>query len=186
MARPPVNGPALPYMGSGSLSGCDLRNLTGALGQQPVDGAQWHWRRSYNVPLVRQEKCIGSSHATLWQRNEAYWQPKSHRVTGRWCLQEHIPRASVQTLASWQLSLLFVVTWGSMLPKALPPFQVLGLALFSLRENCLRARMKLGEILQRTLEIASAVGTPNDVGSGRAASIRLCSQINSALVASTP
>ena len=31
-----------------------------------------------------------------------------------------------------------------MLPKALPPFQVLGLALFSLRENCLRARTKLG------------------------------------------
>ena len=31
-----------------------------------------------------------------------------------------------------------------MLPKALPPFQVLCLALFSLRENCLRARMKLG------------------------------------------
>ena len=46
--------------------------------------------------------------------------------------------------------------------------------------------MKLSEILQRTLEIASAVGTPYDVGSGRAASMRLCFQINSALVTSTP
>ena len=79
-----------------------------------------------------------------------------------------------------------MVTWASMLPKALPPFQVLGLAQFSFRENSLRAKMKLAEILQRTLELASAVGTPNDVRSGRAASIRLCFQINSALVTSTP
>ena len=46
--------------------------------------------------------------------------------------------------------------------------------------------MKLAEILQRTLELASAVGTPNDVGSGRTASIRLCFQISSALATSTP
>ena len=47
--------------------------------------------------------------------------------------------------------------------------------------------MKYGKILQRTLEIAErSRGTPNNVGSGRAASIRLCSQVNSALVASTP
>ena len=73
-------------------------------------------------------------------------------MTGPWCLQEHIPRASVQTLASQQLVSLVVVTWGSMLPKALPPLQVLGLALFSLRENCLRARMKLSEILRAQSE----------------------------------
>ena len=47
---------SLPYVGSGSLSGCGLRNLRSALGQQLVDGAQWHWQQSCNVAPVRQEK----------------------------------------------------------------------------------------------------------------------------------
>ena len=49
---------SLPYLGSGSISGCDLRNLTGALGQQPVDRAKWHWQRSYNVAPVRQGRTV--------------------------------------------------------------------------------------------------------------------------------
>ena len=53
-----------------------MRNLRDALGQQPVDGAD----------------------AALWQKNGAYWQPSLHRVPRPWCLQEHMPKASVQTL----------------------------------------------------------------------------------------
>ena len=53
-----------------------MRNLRDALGQQPVDGAD----------------------AALWQKNGAYWQPSLHRVPRPWCFQEHIPKASVQTL----------------------------------------------------------------------------------------
>ena len=141
---------SFPYVGSGSLSGCDLRNLTGALGQQPVDGARWHWQRPYNVAPVRQGKCIGSSHAPLWQRNGAYWQPKLHRVTGPWCLQEHIPRTSVQTLASKQLVFTCRGHLGLDAAQGVATLPSADLALFSLRENCLRARIKLGEILQRT------------------------------------
>ena len=64
-----------------------MRNLRDALGQQPVDGAEWHWQRSCNVAPVRQRE------GTLAPR-----QPSLHRVPRPWCLQEHIPRASVQTL----------------------------------------------------------------------------------------
>ena len=164
-----------------------MRNLSDALGQHPVDGSEQHWQRSCNVALVR-------------QREGTWLLPRSSVAEERSVLAAELASsdsalvslgAHTQSICSdvgppSSLSLLVVVTWGSMLLKALPPFQVLGLALFSLRENCLRARMKLGGILQRTLEIASAVGTPNDAGSGRAASIRLCSQINSALATSTP
>ena len=65
-----------------------MRNLRDALGQQPVDGAEW---RGAGSP---ERRYIGTSH----EKNGAYWQPSLHRVPRPWCLQEHIPRASVQTL----------------------------------------------------------------------------------------
>jgi len=64
-----------------------------------------------------------------------------HRVTGPWCLQEHIPQnvcsegGPLSSLSHFLavLSRPVVATWGSMLPKATPPMQLLGLALRSLR-----------------------------------------------------
>ena len=63
-----------PVCGLGLARVAAMRNLKGALGQQPVDGADWHWQRSCNVAPVRQGKgTLAPPHAALWQKNGAYW-----------------------------------------------------------------------------------------------------------------
>ena len=118
-----------------------MRNLMDALGQQPVDGAEWHWQRSCNVAPVRQRE------GTLdppTRRTERIGSRACIECLGLGVFRSTYPEHLFRRWSSQQLVSLVVVTWRSMLPKALPPFQVLGLALFSLSENCLRARMKLG------------------------------------------
>ena len=103
-----------------------MRNLRDALGQQPVDGAERHWQRSCNMASVRQREGTLTPPMQLCGR-------RTERIGSRACIEclglgvfrSTYPKHLFRRWSSQQLVSLVVVTWGSMLPKALPPFQVL-------------------------------------------------------------
>ena len=91
-------------------------------------------KRSCNMASVRQREGTLTPPTQLCGR-------RTERIGSRACIEclglgvfrSTYPKHLFRRWSSQQLVSLVVVTWGSMLPKALPPFQVLGLALFSLR-----------------------------------------------------
>ena len=122
-----------------------MRNLRDALGQHPVDGAEQHWQRSCNMAPVRQrEGKLAPPTQLCGRRTERIGSRACTECLGLGVFRSTYPKHLFRRWSSQQLVSLVVVTWGSMLPKALPPFQVLVLALFSLRENCLKSKDEVG------------------------------------------